>query len=67
MLNITINDDREYYKAQRRLGEIQVAVKLLVGVLKEVPEFPELEKACANAVWAQKLLMRRVREMERIA
>ena len=53
-----------YRRAQRQLGEAQVALQLLAGLLKANPGVPELEQAAAGAQKAKGLLFKRVTGLE---
>ena len=57
-------DDRQYRRAQRHLGEAQVALKLALELLKAETCTPGLEAAVNGLLIAKKALFMRVVEME---
>ena len=61
---LEVKDEIIYRRTQRQLGEIQVALSLMVGVMKQAPWVPGLEVACAEAHKAKGAIMQKVLRME---
>jgi hypothetical protein len=60
-----VKQEMLYRKTQRQLGEVQVALQLLAGVIKQAPWVPGLEVACNEAHKAKGALMQKIFQMER--
>jgi hypothetical protein len=61
-----INDEMAYRKLQRQLGEIQVALKLASGVLKDYPTLNELEIGVNSLFRAKNNLFQRILSLEKV-
>ena len=61
-----IKDVMAYRKLQRQLGEIQVALKLASGVLKDYPTLNELEIGVSSLLRAKNNLFQRILSSERV-
>lgn len=61
-----IKDEMAYRKLQRQLGEIQVALKLASGVLKDYPTLNELEIGVSSLLRAKNNLFQRILSSERV-
>lgn len=61
-----INDEMAYRKLQRQLGEIQVALKLASGVLKDYPTLNELEIGVNSLLRAKNNLFQRILSLEKV-
>ena len=57
-------DEIIYRRTQRQLGEVQVALSLMVGVMKQAPWVPGLEVACSEAHKAKGAIMSKIFQME---
>ena len=57
-------DEMRYRRLQRELGEVQVALKLTLGVMRGAPGIGGLERACEGLLEAKRELMGKVMEME---
>jgi len=61
-----IKDEMAYRKLQRQLGEIQVALKLASGVLKDYPTLNELEIGVSSLLRAKNNLFQRILSSEKV-
>lgn len=57
-------DEQLYRRTQRQLGEVQVALKLALGVAKAIPDLDGLEGACFGLLSAKNALMKSIFKME---
>jgi hypothetical protein len=62
---LEVKDEIVYRRTQRQLGEVQVALQLMAGVMKQAPWVPGLQVACSEAHKAKSALMQKVFRMER--
>jgi len=59
-----VENELLYRRTQRQLGEIQVALKLALGVAKALPNLEGIEASCFSLLSAKNAIMKSIFEME---